>query len=280
MTATPIPRTLAMTIYSDLDVSLLDELPPGRKPVRTHIVNEAARKLLYDRVKEHLARGRQAYIVYPLVEASEKEDLRDATTMCTALRETVFTGGGTRVGLLHGRMKADEKEAVMRRFRDGDLHVLVTTTVVEVGVDVPNATVMVDRARRALRPLAAAPAARPGGARQRRRHLPAGRTLRRRSRVRHLSAAEGDGDDHRRLQDRRGRPRAARARRLPRHPPARPARLPRRQPDPRHPHPGRGARGGGEVADAGSAPARRPSRHRCARCWSIAGRAVGLAEIG
>ena len=141
MTATPIPRTLAMTIYSDLDVSLLDELPPGRQPVRTHIVNEAARKQLYDKVREHLGRGRQAYIVYPLVEASEKEDLRDATTMCEALRQTVFKDH--RVALLHGRMKADEKEAVMRRFRDGDLHVLVTTTVVEVGVDVPNATVMV-----------------------------------------------------------------------------------------------------------------------------------------
>ena len=141
MTATPIPRTLAMTIYSDLDVSVLDELPPGRKPVRTHIVSEAARKQLYDRVAEHLARGHQAYIVYPLVEASEKEDLRDATTMCAALRDTVFRD--YRVGLLHGRMKADEKEAVMRRFRDGELHVLVTTTVVEVGVDVPNATVMV-----------------------------------------------------------------------------------------------------------------------------------------
>jgi ATP-dependent DNA helicase RecG len=143
MTATPIPRTLAMTIYSDLDVSLLDELPPGRKPVRTQIVNEAARKQLYDRVREHLARGRQAYIVYPLVEASEKEDLRDATTMCEALRTTVFNTGGIRVSLLHGRMKADEKDAVMRRFRAGEVHVLVTTTVVEVGVDVPNATVMV-----------------------------------------------------------------------------------------------------------------------------------------
>ncbi|MFN8643698.1 MAG: ATP-dependent DNA helicase RecG [Candidatus Binatia bacterium] len=141
MTATPIPRTLAMTVYSDLDVSRLDELPPGRRPVRTHLVNEAARKPLYDRVRDHLRRGRQAYIVYPLVEASEKEDLRDATTMCAALRESVFKG--YRVGLLHGRMKADEKEAVMRRFRDGDTHVLVTTTVVEVGVDVPNATVMV-----------------------------------------------------------------------------------------------------------------------------------------
>ena len=141
MTATPIPRTLAMTIYSDLDVSLLDELPPGRKPVRTQIVNEAARRTLYDRVREHLARGRQAYVVYPLVAKSEKEDLRDATTMWGELDRTVFAEYN--VGLLHGRMKADQKEAVMRRFREGSLQVLVTTTVVEVGVDVPNATVMV-----------------------------------------------------------------------------------------------------------------------------------------
>lgn len=141
MTATPIPRTLAMTIYSDLDVSLLDELPPGRKPVRTQIVNQAARKALYDRVRAHLARGRQAYIVYPLVEKSEKEDLRDANTMFEELGRTVFAD--YRVGLLHGRMKPDQKDATMRRFREGSLDVLVTTTVVEVGVDVPNATVMV-----------------------------------------------------------------------------------------------------------------------------------------
>jgi ATP-dependent DNA helicase RecG len=141
MTATPIPRTLAMTVYGDLDVSLLDELPPGRKPVRTQVVNEAARKELYQRVKEHLVLGRQAYIVYPLVEASEKEDLRDATSNARELGRTVFAE--YRVGLLHGRMKADEKDAIMRRFRAGDLQVLFSTTVIEVGVDVPNATVMV-----------------------------------------------------------------------------------------------------------------------------------------
>lgn len=141
MTATPIPRTLAMTIYSDLDVSLLDELPPGRKPVRTELVNEAARRQLYARVTAQLAAGRQAYIVYPLVAASESDDLRDATTMARELGGTVFAG--YRVGLLHGRMKASEKEAVMRRFRAGELHVLFSTTVIEVGVDVPNASVMV-----------------------------------------------------------------------------------------------------------------------------------------
>jgi ATP-dependent DNA helicase RecG len=141
MTATPIPRTLAMTLYSDLDVSLLDEMPPGRTPVRTELVNEVARRQLYAQVTAHLAEGRQAYIVYPLVEASETEDLRDATTMARELGKTVFAA--YRVGLLHGRMKADEKEAVMRRFRAGDLQVLFSTTVIEVGVDVPNATVMV-----------------------------------------------------------------------------------------------------------------------------------------
>ncbi len=141
MTATPIPRTLAMTIYSDLDVSLLDEMPPGRSPVRTELVNEAARRQLYAQVTAHLAAGQQAYIVYPLVEASETEDLRDATTMARELGKTVFAA--YRVGLLHGRMKAEEKEAVMRRFRAGELQVLFSTTVIEVGVDVPNATVMV-----------------------------------------------------------------------------------------------------------------------------------------
>ncbi|MGD9764659.1 MAG: ATP-dependent DNA helicase RecG [Candidatus Binatia bacterium] len=141
MTATPIPRTLAMTLYSDLDVSLLDELPPGRTPVRTEIVNEAARRSLYDRIAAELQHGHQAYIVHPLVEASEKQDLRDATSMARELGRTVFAG--YRVGLLHGRMKAEEKDAIMRRFRAGDLQVLFSTTVIEVGVDVPNATVMV-----------------------------------------------------------------------------------------------------------------------------------------
>jgi len=141
MTATPIPRTLAMTIYGDLDVSVLDELPPGRQPVRTMIFNEAERARVYQLVKRELDEGRQGYVVYPLVEASEKEDLRDATSMAKELGRTVFAG--YRVGLLHGRMKADEKDAVMRRFRAGDLQLLFSTTVIEVGVDVPNASVMV-----------------------------------------------------------------------------------------------------------------------------------------
>ncbi len=141
MTATPIPRTLAMTVYGDLDVSSLDELPPGRQPVQTLVFNEAERQRVYAVVKEELDRGHQGYVVYPLVESSEKEDLRDATTMARELGRTVFAD--YRVGLLHGKMKADEKAAVMRRFRAGDLQLLVSTTVVEVGVDVPNATVMV-----------------------------------------------------------------------------------------------------------------------------------------
>jgi ATP-dependent DNA helicase RecG len=141
MTATPIPRTLAMTIYGDLDVSILDELPPGRKPVRTMIFNEAERGRVYQLVKQELDKGRQGYVVYPLVEASEKEDLRDATSMARELGRTIFEG--YRVGLLHGRMKADEKDAVMQRFREGTLQLLFSTTVIEVGVDVPNASVMV-----------------------------------------------------------------------------------------------------------------------------------------
>ncbi len=141
MTATPIPRTLSMTIYGDLDVSLLDELPPGRTPVRTHTVHESERGRAYATVRREVEAGRQAYIVFPLVESSDKLELRDATTMAAELKRTVFAE--QRVGLLHGKMKPDEKEAVMRRFRDAQLDILVSTTVVEVGVDVPNATVMV-----------------------------------------------------------------------------------------------------------------------------------------
>jgi len=141
MTATPIPRTLAMTVYGDLDVSILDELPPGRQLGRTLVFTESERQRVYELVKRELDRGRQGYVVYPLVESSEKEDLRDATTMQRELAATVFPG--YRVGLVHGRMKASDKDAVMQRFRDRDVHLLVSTTVIEVGVDVPNATIMV-----------------------------------------------------------------------------------------------------------------------------------------
>ena len=141
MTATPIPRTLAMAVYGDLDISVLDELPPGRQPVRTLLRHEGERAKVYDLVKHELDRGRQGYVVYPLVESSEVMELRDATTMARELARAVFAD--YRVGLVHGKMKAAEKDAVMRRFKAGDVQLLVSTTVIEVGIDVPNATIMV-----------------------------------------------------------------------------------------------------------------------------------------
>lgn len=141
MTATPIPRSLSMTIYGDLDVSVIDELPPGRKRVTTRWVREANRGKVYEFVEEHLKNGEQCYIVYPLVEESEKLDLKAATEMYLHLKEKVFRDYG--VSLLHGRMKREEKESVMQDFRRRRTQVLVTTTVIEVGVDVPRATIMV-----------------------------------------------------------------------------------------------------------------------------------------
>jgi len=141
MTATPIPRTLAMTIYGDLDVSVIDEMPPGRMPVETKVFPESARERVYRIVDEEVRKGRQAFIVYPLVEESEKLDLKDATQMAEHLQTEIFPR--FRVGLLHGRMKSDEKEAIMMEFKEGRIQVLVATTVVEVGIDIPNASVMV-----------------------------------------------------------------------------------------------------------------------------------------
>ncbi|MCA9773560.1 MAG: DNA helicase RecG, partial [Myxococcales bacterium] len=141
MTATPIPRTLAMTVYGDLDVSVLDEMPPGRTPIQTDLVTERAREKVYDRVRKELNAGRQAYVVYPLVEESEKLDLKDATQMAEHLQRDVFRTH--RVALLHGRMSHEDKDRVMRAFETGEVHVLVATTVVEVGVDVPNASIIV-----------------------------------------------------------------------------------------------------------------------------------------
>jgi ATP-dependent DNA helicase RecG len=140
MTATPIPRTLAMTLYGDLDVSVIDELPPGRTPIETKVYSERAKARAWELVKSELAKGHQAYVIYPLVEESEKLDLSDATQGAEELK-TIFPNA--RVGLLHGRMKQAEKDAVMGAFRDHQIDVLVSTTVVEVGVDVPNASVMV-----------------------------------------------------------------------------------------------------------------------------------------
>jgi ATP-dependent DNA helicase RecG len=140
MTATPIPRTLALTLYGDLDVSVLDELPPGRHPVVTVRRTDEARPRVYDFIRREVAAGRQAYVIYPLVEESAALDLRAATRMAEGLRTAVFPERS--VGLLHGRLTPAQKEAVMRRFVAGEIQILVATTVIEVGIDVPNASVM------------------------------------------------------------------------------------------------------------------------------------------
>jgi len=142
MTATPIPRTLAMTLYGDLDVSVIDELPPGRTPVSTRVLPEERAGEVWEFVRKSVATGRQAYVVYPVIEESEKDTgLKAAIRMYDELRRKVFPE--FKLGLLHGRMSAEEKDAAMRRFKSGELQVLVATTVIEVGVDVTNATVMV-----------------------------------------------------------------------------------------------------------------------------------------
>ena len=140
MTATPIPRSLAMTVYGDLEVSVIDELPPGRTPVLTHVRGDDRREKIYQFIRGQMAQGRQAYVVYPIIEESEKLDLRNATEMFEHLRRDVYPD--FRVGLLHGKLKPAEKDEVMRAFVGHELDLLVATTVIEVGVDVPNASVM------------------------------------------------------------------------------------------------------------------------------------------
>jgi ATP-dependent DNA helicase RecG len=142
MSATPIPRTLAMTFYADLDVSVIDELPPGRTPVATRLVNQKRREEIVAWVGKACAEGRQAYWVCPLIEESEKLELQTAVALHAELT-AAYAGRGIRVGLVHGRMKPDEKAATMDAFARGEIHVLVATTVIEVGVDVPNASIMV-----------------------------------------------------------------------------------------------------------------------------------------
>ncbi len=140
MTATPIPRTLALTIYGDLDTSVIDEMPPGRTPIETSLSSEQHLPGVWERVRQEVARGRQVYIVYPVIEES-RASLKAAITEYERLSRSVFPK--LKVGLLHGRMKSAEKEKVMDEFRRNELNVLVATTVIEVGVDVPNATLMV-----------------------------------------------------------------------------------------------------------------------------------------
>ena len=141
MTATPIPRTLSMTVFGDLSLSVIDELPPGRTPIETRIARESRRHEVYASVRDEVAKGRQVYVVYPLVEESEKSDLKAAVQMAEHLAEEVFAD--LRVSVLHGRLTSAEKEAVMTAFKEGETDILVATTVIEVGIDVPNATLMV-----------------------------------------------------------------------------------------------------------------------------------------
>ena len=141
MTATPIPRTLAMTLYGDLDVSVIDELPPGRKPIITKHATADHVEQVYSFMKRQIDEGRQAYVVYPVIEESESQAVKAAQKMYEHLAREVFPD--TAVGLMHGRLGADEREAVMQRFKEGHTKILVSTTVIEVGVDVPNASVMV-----------------------------------------------------------------------------------------------------------------------------------------
>ncbi len=141
MTATPIPRTLAMTLYGDLEVSIIDELPANRKSIRTAIRTESQKNKVYQFIKEEIDRGLQAYIVFPLIEESEKIDLKAATKEYEHLQKSVFQN--YRLGLLHGRLKPEIKDEVMQKFKTGEIQILVSTTVIEVGIDIPNATVMI-----------------------------------------------------------------------------------------------------------------------------------------
>ena len=140
MTATPIPRTLAMTLYGDLDVSVIDELPPGRKPIRTTHVFDTRMTSLYDGIRQQIHEGRQVYIVFPLIEESEKSDLKNLEDGFEVLKQAFPE---FRLSKVHGRMKPKDKEEEMQRFVSGETQILVATTVIEVGVNVPNASVMV-----------------------------------------------------------------------------------------------------------------------------------------
>jgi len=141
MTATPIPRTLSLTIFGDLDVSIIDEMPPGRQPIQTEWFSQGQVATAHAFIRKHVEAGEQAFVVYPLVEESESLDLKAATSGQKHLQSKAFPG--LRVGLLHGRMRPDEKERVMDDFRAGRYHILVSTIIIEVGIDVPNATIMV-----------------------------------------------------------------------------------------------------------------------------------------
>jgi ATP-dependent DNA helicase RecG len=140
MTATPIPRTLALTVYGDLDLSVMDEMPAGRLPVETHVLHPLERERAYQIIRSQIKQGYQAFVIYPLIEKGEKDEARAAVDEHDRLQAEVFPD--LKIGLIHGRLKAEEKDDVMNRFRNNEFNVLVSTSVIEVGVDIPNATVM------------------------------------------------------------------------------------------------------------------------------------------
>jgi ATP-dependent DNA helicase RecG len=140
MTATPIPRSLALTLYGDLDLSVMDELPSGRQPINTYVLRPQERERAFTLIRSQIKDSKQAFIIYPLIEESEKIEARAAVDDYEKLSKEIFPD--LNLGLLHGRMKPAEKDEAMLKFRDGEYHILVSTTVVEVGVDIPNATVM------------------------------------------------------------------------------------------------------------------------------------------
>ena len=271
MTATPIPRTLALTTYGDLDVSSIRELPPGRQPVRTIAKPDSRRDEIYAYVRTELEAGRQVYVVYPIIEESEKIDVRAATEMADHLANEVFPA--YRVALLHGRMKQDAKDRVMRAFAAGDIHVLVSTTVVEVGVDVANAAVMLvwHAERFGLAQL----------------HQLRGRVGTRRASVdlrarlpvsaqrSGARAAEGADRDERRVRDRREGSRAARLRRSLGHAAVGAAGAAARRSAARPRADGRGARGRGTVAGRD-----RRTRHASTTSAARWGERFGLVEVG
>jgi ATP-dependent DNA helicase RecG len=143
MSATPIPRTLAMTVFGDMDVSVISDMPPGRKPVITHLARESNEQKVYDFVRDKLEAGSQAYFVYPLIEGDDENEtvLKDSVSMAERLAANIFPGFA--VALIHSKLDEEEKRLTMERFRNGETRVLVATSVVEVGVDVPNANCMV-----------------------------------------------------------------------------------------------------------------------------------------
>ena len=246
MTATPIPRTLALTAYGDLEATVLRELPAGRRPVETHVVDGArARARAYERIREEIAKGRQCFVVCPLVSESEALQAKAATVEAERLQETEFRD--QRVALIHGQMKPADKQEAMRSFAAGEADVLVATSVIEVGHRRAQRHGDADRGGRPLRPVPAAPAARARGAGRARVDLHPLRGP-------EAAAARGDRLRARRLQAGRGRPRAARGGGGAGHAPVGAAGVPRRA----------ATRRSG-AARAGAGPGRRADRRRSRR---------------